>query len=324
MATDTEVHEEFFVDTADEDWFLWALWKHAIDTTGNGVIRIVTDGTAAIMTGGVLGVTPTAVSDFITGDFIVVEPVEEYPGTGRWQVAIARGSSNTMYYVLAPDGGWSSGDTSIANHYGFGDGATGNVITSQTASGGVIWNSTTIAATSSIRISSSNRVTYNAGDFYTFLRIHQKVVGASTDDDGTLRVGGYIPFDPVSDTKPICTLARAANMGTNAAFWGTTSTTETSNVNRTPLEYGHTSQMAAGAGRCRLIGTSFINAHVDRSNQMMGQSPVLVAMDDNKAVGVFGVLDMRVISPNDFAEFGTDAFPQGYYNHEDLLLRYAP
>jgi hypothetical protein len=326
MATDTEVHDEYFYgNSTDPDWVLYALWLHIsqVGAVGNAVIRIVNDGVDdAIMTGGVLGATPSAATDFKTDDFVCIEPVEEYPGGGRWQCLLVRKVSS-IDYILAPDGGWDSvayGAPASGNNYGFGSGVNPDPVIT-TPSVPVMGNFTSTYG--SLRMTSCNRDTYNGGaDFYTYFRFLEKQAGIDPLLDG-FRVGGYAPSDVTNDTKPVCALAGIAAMNSGSAghYWSTYLVGDSDNDNRSPLEYAHTTQLAS-AGYCQVQGDGMMLYGADRSNQIVSAAPVLVSLDDSKFLGLFGVYDMRMIDgalPDGLADY-----PQGYFVSSQFLFRWAP
>jgi hypothetical protein len=325
MALDTEVHTKYFPDSSDLDWVLYALWLHIsqVGAVGNAVIRIVNDGVDdAIMTGGVLGATPSAATDFQTDDFVCIEPVEEYPGGGRWQCLFYRGGSY-VYYILAPDGGWDSvayGAPASGNNYGFGSGVNPDPVITTNLHPEAL--SGTVPSTGSVRLSSCNRDVYNGSDFYTYFRFLCVDYGRDPELLG-FRIGGYIPSDPTSDTKPICGLARIAQADDSSDHWGY-DTPGTANQNRAPLEYAHTSQMN-GVGYCALRrdGLNFLSEGTTRSGQIYTQSPFLVSPDDASFLGVFGIYDMRVIDGS-LPDGSIDAFPAGYFSSDHMLFRWAP
>lgn len=316
-----ELHEEIFYAGTNVGEVPLATYDHTKPAASNGQLRIVNDGSDdAIVLSGALGSTPSSASDFTIDDFIVVEPVEQYPGTGRWQVAIIRTNTNEISYLLAPDGGWSGTDVTPGNNYGFGSNVHTDVLPFINAA---------LPSSGSLRLSSCNLDTYDSGTKrYTYFRIFSKPSGVTAADEA-LRVGGFIPTNITAETKPIVALSGQPTLyQTSSGRWSITTGIEnpSSNACRTPYDFpARVRAMHGGdasAATCAIRGPNYNGYPTDRSNQAIALTVRLVTGFDLHTIGTFGPNDMKSFA-TDIADYDDDGVPN-YFNHQGLLFRWKP
>ena len=318
-----EFHEEVFYSGTLVGEVPQVLYDHTKAAASNGQMQIVNDGLEdAVYVGSAFGTVPTLGSEWLNNDFIVVEPIEAYPGGGGWQIAIIKTGASTVGAILAPDGGWSSVDVTPGNNYGFGDGLPGSTIITDILPfiGG------TLPSLGSLRISSCNLDTYDSGTKrYTYLRIFSKPAGAA-DSDEALRVGGFIPTNFTAETKPVCINLGQPELITSAGWWGGTAAAPASNDSRTPYDFPPRTRQMGGpdamAALCYVDGLKMTGYSTDRSNQAIALTLRLVGTSDGKVIGSYGAFDMKTFA-TDIADYEDDGGPN-YFSHEGFLFRFKP
>ena len=217
--------------------------------------------------------TPTSGLAFLAGNgtpYMVIEPVATYPGGGKWQLKLSRTGAG-INYELDQAGTWSSATGNFS----------GSVATTGTLSltlGGV--GVTNVAETH--LYFSSGTETYNVSDSYSYMRLLLR--NNSANSDWGLYCGGYIPFSPSVDTKPIVVIA-----GTPATSGGWTSTS--SSISKTHQNYAHTAAPTTGAYVTTITAVTGGTGH-DYSSNYIAPSAYLCTQS-GETLGIFGPTTFR-------------------------------
>ena len=189
--------------------FVYSIWDF-VHNQQTGILQFVDDGgTKSVYLGAAFwdGVTALTAASFTDGSYVVVEPVNAYPGTGKWQVKLLASDVSTytattakMSVKMSFSGGWNSTtNTDFAS-----------VSTAVTAALQVV--QTSMGTGDSFYFSCSNLDTYtnSAGSqTYTYARF---LVFDSSESENEKFVGvyagGYIPAELDNDDKPSVLMTR--------------------------------------------------------------------------------------------------------------------
>ncbi len=226
--TQAQIHNIFtFVSSS-------AVMRFVSDVAQSSQRSTDTGGAGAYNTGTI------AYTDWGTNSFMVVEPVNTYPGGGRWQAKILRASTTVINIQVDFSGSWNNRTFS----------------TLACTSSATQWNKGSAPAAGDLMlITAANSDSYNGASMtYSYLRVlpHQTVAAEGSKFADGFYVGGYIPCLPNSDTRPACMLARIPKMGADLNNqWGALLNTC---LSRTPVEYAHTTLDLTTAGKCQVQG----------------------------------------------------------------------
>lgn len=276
-------------------------------------IRLVVDGsTTATHNGTALGTPDGTITWWGNGSYMVVEPIDAMPGGGRWQCKIARPSTISMTSQWAPNGGWTVAAPTFA----------GLAVSAATQ-----WNDGNApGAAATYYISMSNLETYAAGSStygYAYLRVFiRRSTGA---EDGQfvqgLYVGGYIPNDPTTDTKPSVMLCGSPRLAGGSLTWSYT-TASAGCVGRAPVDNVHTYTDYANGGHCYVNGYQPGAFAKSRDGKLCNKTLYLYSIAASCELGSFGPYTMFV-----GALTRTDNAPDADANYlvvGELMARWRP
>tara|TARA_R110002110_G_scaffold198887_1_gene409492 strand:+ start:68 stop:1015 length:948 start_codon:yes stop_codon:yes gene_type:complete len=311
-----EKHSAVSIPAATWGAYLRAIWNF-VENTQSGILQFVQEGgNYAVKTGGAFwnGSDDLSSSGFGSdNDYIVIEPVNSYPGGDKWQVQIKALDVDDDEVAEATI------EVSYLGGYDTGDEDFGSNQTSGTKAASA-FNYQKFTTSDDWYISCSNSDTYvnNAGtQTYTYFRMLQK--NDSSSDDGKFEgwyVGGYIPVEPNSDTKPIVLLGGIVRMSTSAYFWGGT------NCGECPGNFAHS---AAGGTNNAVVNTlydAYTGYGVTRSGTW-ANGPVLILDDeDNCTLGVLGKYT-ALAGDLDRTSGATDSSAE-YIVTNDIMSRWKP
>tara|TARA_R110000824_G_scaffold234072_17_gene422597 strand:- start:3114 stop:4079 length:966 start_codon:yes stop_codon:yes gene_type:complete len=264
--------------------FLQQLWNF-VNSTQSGMIQFVTEGgNIAVKTdGGFWNGSDNLASGFGSdNDYIVIEPVNEYPGGGKWQCkfkALDHDDDETDDCTVEVS--WLGGyDTSADDFPGANQtsGALTYPVGYPKMASGDTWY---------FSCSNSDSYTNNGGiQTYTYFRvlIFDSNGSENTRFSGTY-VGGYIPIEVNDDTKPVCLFTRIMIGIDNSSAWADNDSTHT----LAPGDYAHST--SGGNVSCTIpvsVNEYNFNFAISRSgNWVNGPMPVLDNANDT-TLGVFG------------------------------------
>ena len=279
-------------------------------TTG---IRLTVDGsTTATHNGTALGTPDGTVAWWGNNSYMVVEPVAAMPGGGRWQCKIGRTSTNVLTSQWAPNGGWTVAAPTYA----------GLAVSAVTT-----WNDgTPPGATATYYISMSNLETYAAGvDTYGYSYLRVLIRRSSAADDAQfvqgLYVGGYIPADPTTDTKPSVMLCGSPRQNGGSLSWSY-ATANASCPNRAPTDNVHTYLDYANGGHCFTTGMLLTTYAKSRDGKLTNKNLYLFGIAAACELGSFGPYTMWL-----GALTRTDNAPDAsaeYLVVGELMIRWKP
>ena len=262
----------------------------------SGVLRIVTDsgGTKGIKHGGDFwdGSATLGNNSFDSdNDYVVFEPVNEYPGGGRWQcrvIATDVSSTSNAYLkaMVSFGGGWHS---SSAEDFG-------SVLKSSDDS--ITLDNMNSADTLYISCSNSDTYTPTGGSeqSYTYFRLLNLDANlhASASESSHKRLfqgvycGGYIPAD-ANDTKPCVMLRGVAYNHNTAEYWGDYD--HASSVVPAALDHN----LGAGLNSAHIpqqLGYSVSHCATNRSGQWVSGPLYISDYDAQITLGHFGQYTM--------------------------------
>ena len=231
-----------------------------VDSTGNGTA----DSFA----------TPSNGLAFVAGNgtpYMVIEPKAEYPGGGKWQLKLSR-QSGGLYYELDQAGTWSSSNGNFSGSVA----TTGNI---SLVTGGVA--ATNITGTH--LYFSSGTETYNVNNSYSYLRLILR--NGASNSDWALYCGGYIPFSPTADTKPVVILAGTPQTSSGWSEAGS------GGLNRTHQSYAHTAAPTTKAYVASITSIVGGNGHDYGSNYIAPSAYLLTT--SGETLGIFGPTTFR-------------------------------
>lgn len=219
--------------------YMRSLWDFVDNQqSGDKVLRFVT-GNSAKSGGSMVDPSSADLSAGFTtnNDYLIIEPVNAYPGGGRWQLKVlmknTSGYSATEFTVTIS---WLGGWVDDSDHF---DGAHSFVIDGDRTIQNENMNTNASESRWMFSCSNSDQYTNSAGiQSYTYLRS----TTYEAQDDRSYRnsgfyCGGYIPAEPDRDTKPICFLSKRVGTYNNNDYMGEVA----SNLHQaTPGDYAHT------------------------------------------------------------------------------------
>tara|TARA_R110000824_G_scaffold67377_7_gene174533 strand:+ start:1490 stop:2452 length:963 start_codon:yes stop_codon:yes gene_type:complete len=279
-----EKHSQVTIATQTWQYYLQQLWNF-VQNTQSGIVQFVTEGgNVAIKSGGAFHAADTDLSSGFgsDGDYIVIEPVNAYPGGGKWQckfvaVDVSDDETNECTVEVSWLGGYdtSADDFPAANQT---SGALTYAVGYSKMASGDSWY-----------FSCSNSDTYanNAGtQTYTYFRVLLFDSGASenTKFQGTY-VGGYIPTEVNDDTKPVCLFTRIMTGTDNGTAWSDSDGTHC----LAPGDYIHS--INGGNISCTITqagGETYSWFSLSRSGRWVNGPCAVLDHSNDTTLGVFG------------------------------------
>ena len=225
---------------------------------------------------------------FGTGSYIVVEPVDRYPGMddnysgSRWSAKFLMvPGTDDLLVQLATIGHWNhstgkfTNDTPKTNEERWNDG--GNP-----------------SGNGALYISACNSDTYNNGDAnYSYIRL---LIGEMNNSESNIfleaaYVGGYIPADATNNTKPVCMLVRDPEGTTSNSTWAATSNNKAYVHNRCNNENDHSTIDLYESGLCRILKTDTYDdgaTNATHTGQWVNYPSYLINTTQGCVMGWFG------------------------------------
>ena len=278
-----EKHASVTFSTANWQYFLQQLWNF-VKNTQSGIVRFATDGSYyGIKSGGVIQTTDSGFSTGFgtNGDYIVIEPVNAYPGGGRWQITFRsdtfNSTSSAQGTVIAS---WLGGWTQAGD--GFGTNVTSTISN---------WHHQTVTMTTSDvwYFSCSNSDTYsnaNGSQSYTYIRclLNRNLSSENTKFAGVY-MGGYVPTEPDYDTKP-CVLFYNINSGNagTGGYWCSSS----GNAGKMPGNYAHNTFGGSIPALINTVSNANTGYGVSRSGNWVGTPVLILDYNNSKTLGAWG------------------------------------
>lgn len=311
-----EKHAMLNYSTATWQLFLQKLYTF-VKTTQSGILQFATDSSYyGIRSGGTIQTTDTGFETGFgsNGDYLVIQPVNEYPGTGRWQImfkAVTAASATAANMTVETSwlGGWVQ--------------ATSNFGVNQTSSARQIIDAS-VTISDALYFSCSNSDTYvNSSGIQTYTYIRTLIWRNGGSEDLRFQgvyCGGYIPSEPDNDTKPIAMFMRQAR--SDSAGTSTWSNTTSLDNGIAPGNYAHSvagGNISAFTNVVSSVSTGYANT---RSGNW--SNGALLVLDNNNltSLGAFGIY-----SQMSGAMSRTDAAADSnaeYIVSSDLIMRWKP
>lgn len=299
-----------------------------VSSSGQNAVRFAYDSTAASVSGSLgYGGNPTDPSNFPSGSFIVIEPVQAMPSGYRWQALFERYTSTTISVQLSTVGGWEGGSTKnfISNSTNNPPGIVPPVTDK------VQWMPSAIAAKTALLISSCDLDTYGPNATpSTYFRVLLQVPSAAEASQYTLCVvvGGYIPFNHSMNTNPCCLISRIpkANAGSSVTF-GFANPNANSTTKIAPDWDFRTKDLTSAYGAVAGIsafGTNFgeILWSKDPAGSMVNTPAFIVSYPGQAVTGYLGKHNM-VVGYGARADGNCDA-NRKYLTVNDFMFRWNP
>jgi hypothetical protein len=276
-----EKHSAVSMTTATNQFFLQQLWNF-VKNTQSGILQFPT-GNSARSGGSTTDPSTTDLSAGFgtSGDYLLIEPVNEYPGSGRWQIKFSTNnpgsSSDLSSYVEASWlGGWDTGTESFGS----------NVTTGAKNA----WTYAPFTTSDTWYFSCSDSDTYaNSSGNQTYSYIRVLFYDSSQADNDHFRgvyCGGYIPTEPDSDTKPVVFLARQVKQQDTSNAWGTRTDLNTGQL---PGNYAH--DVAGGSVTAcvnSLHNDNYSGYRLSRSGNWVNPPTLVSDTANERDLGVFG------------------------------------
>lgn len=277
-----ETHEYVNVTTATWQYFLRRLWNF-VKNTQSGIVKFATDGIYyGIKSGGVIQTTDAGLqAGFGTAnDYIVIEPVNAYPGGGKWQIMFKQGTFNsaaaTQGYVNVS---WLGGWTQAADGFGTVNMNTGDI--NNWIHSGI--NMTTSDAWYLSCANSDSYMNSSGSQSYTYMRaLFYKNSNADGQKFAGAYAGGYIPVEANNDTKP-CVLLYGRNSGTNAG-WSLTA----GGGGKISATYAHLSGSTTGNACINNVSDVYTGYGMTRSGNWAHTPTIILDLAATRVMGSFG------------------------------------
>ena len=253
------------------------------------------------------------------GNYIVIEPVNEYPGGGRWQAKfVGVDVSDDEVNELTVEVSWSGGYSTDGDDF-----AAANLTTGALTYAAGYYKP---VAGDSWYFSCSNNDTYtnSAGtQTYTYFRILLYNAGSSENSkfEGTY-VGGYIPTEPDDDTKPVCIFTRIMAGQNSAAYWSDTDGTHC----LAPANYTHAS-INGNVTVCipEANNEKYFWHSLSRNGRWVNGPCSVLDTSNSTTLGVFGENTLLRGTGNSYQRADGAADSTGKYKvAADLLFRWNP
>jgi len=285
-----EKHAAVSVSTATWQYFMQQLWNF-VENTQTGILQFVQEGgNYAVKTGGAFwnGTDDLSSTGFSSdGDYIVIEPVNSYPGGDKWQVkVVAIDVSDTQDFDSSVEVSWLGGYDTSANDFG---------ATYQTTGAITSWVKDTDLSTSDTwYFSCSDSDTYvNSSGTQTYSYLRVLIYDSSQGDNNHFRgfyCGGYIPTEPDNDTKPVVFFAKEVKQQDTANAWGSNSDTNTGQL---PGNYAHdTAGGNVSAFVNQINDDRYAGYRLSRSGNWVNPPTLICDKNNERDLGVFGRFTM--------------------------------
>lgn len=287
-----EKHKVYSLSSATSGAVLDAIFDF-VENQQSGILRWATDsGTTAVYDGSAFWTSGTPT--FGDGSYVVIEPVAEYPGGGRWQLYITSAdvsSGNDAHpdCRVAWSGGWSTSNADLSS--------------SECSTLDEMFFSGDLTTDDTLYLSCANADSYLAADgetanYYSYFRLlrHDYSQSASTYKkmDGVY-AGGYIPVD-TADTKPVVMLRGYSTPRDMSGTWGDGAST----TGACPGEYNHSDTNTASVEPGLQTG---MHGPETRGGAEVNAPLYIRDVTDAVALGSFGQYTMLA---GDSHEGGTD------------------
>ena len=284
-----EKHAAVSVSTANWGYFMRQLWNF-VENTQSGIVQFVQEGgNYAVKTGGAFwnGTDDLSFTGFTSdNDYIVIEPVNSYPGGDKWQVkVVAIDVSDVQEFDSSVEVSWLGGYSTSTET--FGSNQTTGAIASWIADTDLNTNDTWY-------FSCSNTDSYaNSSGIQTYTYLRVLIYDQSQADNNHFRgfyCGGYIPTEPDNDTKPVVFFAKQIKQQSTSNSWGNVSDT---NSGLLPGNYAH--DVAGGnvsAYVNSLNNDEFAGYRLSRSGNWVNPPTLICDYNNEQDLGVFGRFTM--------------------------------
>lgn len=309
-----EKHQKYVMTTSGYDEAMYALYTF-VSSSGQNAVRFVNNSTAQAVSSslGKGGLPVTA--NFVSGSFIVVEPVNAMPSGYRWQARISR-STTDQRYNLSTIGGWDINSGSFLAVSGVTPPVTGEVV----------WNSNAdaLAINNQWLFSSSDLDTYGASStpatYFRAVRWIPTNVEGSQFGVSSFHIGGYIPTNVSANTNPVVALGGKPFIFNGASNWGY-STADGNNRNRCNPDYNYsTTVLASSYAYTPDLGLSTYAKDVN--GQWVNTPAFVNSVTAAAAMGYFGKYAF-LIGNSGRADGQQDA-AQEYMVVNDVMIRWKP
>lgn len=299
--------------TDDDDWqtFLQKLWDF-VQNTQSGIIQFPQDGSFYGVKSG--GSVVTDVSDLSAGfgsanDYIIIEPVNAYPGGDKWQIKFeslspTSGAATNMNVTVCWLGGWTQ-----ASEFG------SNLTHTETDPFDSLSSISTVMSWYFSCCNTDTYVSSSGTQTYTYVRI---LLRNSTVWYGVY-CGGYIPTEPDSDTKPVVLLTRNVNNGGSTTNWGTANASSNSKI---PADFAHSVLGGNNSAGVSYYASTAQGYTTDRSGNWVNRACVVSDTNTLSSLGAFGRFTMLV--GDDARTPGAADSNNEYLVVDDFMLRWKP
>lgn len=309
-----EKHQKYVMTTSGYDEAMYALYTF-VSSSGQNAVRFVNGSTAqAVSSSAGKGGLP-ALANFVSGSFIVVEPVAAMPSGYRWQVKISRSTSDQRYN-LSTIGGYDITTNTFQ--------AVGGVTPPVT--GEVIWNSNAdaLAINNQWLFSSCDLDTYGASSISNaYLRAVRWI---PTNAEGSqfgissFHIGSYIPTNASANSNPVVALGGKPQGANLASSWGY-ATGDGNNRNRCSPDYNYsTLNLASTYAYTPDLGLSTYAKDVN--GQWVNTPAFINSITAAASMGYFGKYSF-LLGNSGRADGQQDA-AQEYMVVNDVMIRWKP
>jgi len=316
-----EQHTAVSNSTATWQFFLQQLYTF-VSGTQSGIVRFASGsgGYVGIKSGGTVQGTDHALASGFgsDNDYIIVEPVNEYPGGDRWQmkfqgIDVSDDETSECSVEVSWLGGFSKANDDAGDPFG----------SNQTTGAKTIWASQKATTADTWYFSCANSDTYqnSAGtQTYTYMRVLLYDAGASENAkfNGTY-CGGYIPNEPDNDTKPVVWFAKLIKGANSTNNWGDIDGT---NTGLAPGNYAHDTGGGNISAYINTVSDTYTGYGNTRSGNWSNGPTLIIDNNNNTTLGAFGKFTQMVgdLDRNDGA---TDSNAD-YKVAADQVIRWNP
>ena len=311
-----EQHTAVSNSTATWQYFLQQLWNF-VQNTQSGIVQFVTEGgNVAIKSGGSFHAADTDLSSgFGTdNDYIVIEPVNAYPGGDKWQIKFKSSDvSDDEITEGTVEISWLGGYDTSADDFASGYQTTG----------ALAWNYAKPTTADTWYFSCSNSDTYqnSAGtQTYTYMRV--LLYDNTAADDlkfGGNYCGGYIPNEPDNDTKPVVAFFKALRGYNSTHYWGDVDGTATGLA---PGNYAHDESGGNISAFINTVSDNYTGFGSTRSGNWSNGPTLICDNNNNTTLGAFGKYT-QMVGDLDRSSGATDSNAE-YKVAADQVIRWNP
>lgn len=305
-----EKHQLVSISTANWQFFLQQLWAF-VQNTQSGIIQFPQDGAFYGVKSG--GSIVTDVSDLSAGfgtanDYIIIEPVNAYPGGDKWQIqfeSLSPGSATATNINVTVSwlGGWNQASDDFGS----------NLTYTETDP---FDSNSSISTSESFYFSCANTDTYisSAGvQTYTYIRIMNR----STINFYGVYCGGYIPTAPDSDTKPVVLLTRNINNANSTTNWGSVNL---GSCGRIPADFAHSVLGGNVNAAVNYYGGTAGGYTIDRLGNWVNRPSIVSDNVNQVSLGAFGRFTM--VLGDDSRTPGAADSNNEYLVVDDFMMRW--